>query len=124
MNKLLSLAAAMLVALAFGGSATAHGIGYMVGPLSANPGGAICDTADQAERAVDVYDGGQGKIPSGCGFLRGNPRVLLEVVRMHETSLGNYMILKITFLPPSSIGEQYGWQTHSKLPDTIGGEKV
>ena len=120
----LLLTVAMLVALAFGGSATAHGIGYMVGPLTAIPGGAICDTADQAERAVDVYDGGQGKIPSGCGFLRGNPRVLLEVVRIHETSLATYMILKITFLLPASLGVQYGWQTHSKAPGPIGVDKA
>ena len=118
----LLLTVAMLVA--FAGSAAAHGIGYMVGPLTASPGGAICDTAEQAERAIDAYDAGQGKIPSGCGFLRGNPRVLIEVIRMHESSLATYMILKITFLLPATLGVQYGWQTHSKAPDAISGVKV
>ena len=110
---------AMLVALAGGGLAAAHEIGDMAGPLVASSGGAICDTAEQAERAIDVYDGGQGKIPSGCGFLRGNPRVLIEVIRMYESRRATYMILKITFLLPATLGVQYAWMTHSKLPDTI-----
>ncbi len=112
----LFLTVAMLVALAVGGPATALEVGDQIGPLTANPGGAICDTAEQAERAIDVYDGGQGNIPSGCGILRGHPRILLEAIRMHESSYATYIILKITFLPPATLGVQYGWQTHSKAP--------
>ncbi len=115
---------AMLVAFAFGGPATALEIGDMVGPITANPGGAICDTEDQAKRAVDVYDSGQGKMPASCGLFKGNARVLLEVVAMHDSSRATYIILKITFLPPSSLGVQYGWQTHSKAPDTFRGKKI
>ncbi len=107
-----------------GAPVAAHEIGDKVGPVTAIPGGAICDTAEQAERAVDVYDSGQGKIPAGCGFVIGSPRVLLEVIAMHESSRATYMILKITFLPPATLGVQYGWQTHSKAPDTNGGAKV
>ncbi len=114
---------AILAALQ-GAPVAAHEIGDKVGPLTAIPGGAICDTEDQAKQAIDVYDSGQGKMPSGCGILRGNPRILLEVIRMHESSLASYMILKITFLPPSTLGVQYGWQTHSKEPDTIDGANV
>ena len=120
----LFLTVALLVALAFGGSAIAHGIGYMVGPLTVPPGGAICDTVDQAERAIDAYDAGQGKIPSDCGILRGTPRVLIEVIKMHESSLATYMILKITFLLPSTLGVQYGWQTHSKVHGIVNGANV
>ncbi len=115
---------AMFVAFAFGWPAAAHEIGDMVGPITVNPGGAICDTEDQAKRAVDVYDSGQGKMPASCGFVVGNPRVLLEVVGLHESSRKTYIILKITFLPPSSLGVQYGWQTHSKAPDTFRGKKI
>ncbi len=109
MKKLLLTVAMLLVAFAFGGGAVAQKIGEMVGPLIADPGGAICDTAEQAKRAIDVYDGEQGSVPSGCGILRGRPRVLVEAIEMHESSRATYMILKITFLPPTALGVQYGW---------------
>ncbi len=105
---------AMLVAFAFGGPATAHEIGDKFGPLWVGSGGAICDTEAQARQAIDIYDGGQGKVSSSCGLFKGNARVLSEVVAMHDSSRATYIILKITFLPPSSLGVQYGWQTHSK----------
>ncbi len=120
----LFLTFAMLVAFAFGWPAAAHEIGDTVGPVTASPGGAMCDTEDQAKRAVDVYDSGQGKMPASCGILRGNPRIVIEVVGLHESSRATYIILKITFLPPSSLGVQYGWQTHSKAPDTLRGKKI
>ncbi len=123
MTRWLSIPLAALIALS-GAPVVAHEIGDKAGPLTAIPGGMICDTAEQAERAIDVLDAGQGKFPSGCGILRDTPRVLVEVIRMHESSRATYMILKITFLPPSTIGVQYAWQKHSKAPDTNGGEKI
>ncbi len=112
----MKLLLAMLVALAFSGAAVAHEIGDKTGPVRANPGGMICSTEAQARQALDVADDSrQGNFPSGCSILRGNPRVLLEVIGMHESSRATYIILKITFLPPSTLGVQYGWQTHSKV---------
>ncbi len=111
---------AMFAALTFGGPAAAHEIGDKLGPVWTTPGGAMCDTEDRAKQAIDVYDSGQGKMPANCGILRGDSRVLLEVVGMHESSRRTYIILKITFLPPSALGVQYGWQTHSKAPNILG----
>ncbi len=115
---------AMLAALAFGGGAVAHEIGDKFGPLWVGSGGAICDTLEQAQQAIDIYDAGQGKIPSSCGILKGTALVLSEVVAMHESNRATYINLKVLFLPPSSLGVQYGWQTHSKAPDTIDGDPV
>ncbi len=122
----MKLLLAMLVALIAlqGAPAAAHEIGDMVGPVIANPGGAICDTEDQAKQAIDVYDSGQGKMPASCGFVIGNPLVLIEVVGLHESSIRTYIIVKVTFLPPSTLGVQYAWQKHSKAPDAIDGEKI
>ncbi len=111
----MKLLLAMLVALAFSGAAVAHEIGDKIGPVRANPGGMICSTEAQARQAIDVDDSGQGNFPSGCGILRGFPLVLTEVIGMHESSRATYIILKITFLPPTSLGVQYAWQTHSKV---------
>ncbi len=120
----MKLLLAMLVAFAFGGLAVAHGIGDRIGPMWAAPGGAICDTAEQAKRAIDVYDSGLGNVPSGCGILKGSPRIMAEVIGMHKTNLGTYMLLKVTFLPPATLGVQYSWQSHLEEPDAIDGDEV
>ncbi len=120
----MKLLLAMLVAFALGGSAVAHEIGDKVGTVWVDPGGGVCDTLEQAQQAIDTYDAGQGKIPSGCGIFEGTARALIEVVAMHESSRATYIILKILFLPPSSLGVWYGWQAHSKAPDTIDGDPI
>ncbi len=124
MKLLIMVMVAMLAGLPGGGGAVAHEIGDKFGPLWVGSGGAICDTEAQARQAIDIYDAGQGKIPSSCGIFKGTARVLSEVVAMHESNLQTYIILKVLFLPPSSLGVQYGWQAHSKVPDTIDGDPV
>ena len=113
----LFLAVAMLVA--FGGGALALEVGEKVGMVWVDPGGIVCDTAAQAEQAIDALDAGQGKIPSGCGRLLRQAPAFIEAISEYEFGDAAYVILKITFLPPSSLGVQYAWEMHSTVPDTI-----
>ena len=118
MNKLLSLAAAMLVA--FGGSALALEVGEKVGMVWVDPGGIVCDTAAQAEQAIDT----SAPLPAGCGRLLRQAPAFIEAISEYEFGDAAYMILKITFLPPAPLGVQYGWETHSKAPDAISGDSA
>ncbi len=94
-----------------------HEIGDKFGPLWVGTGGMICDTVEQAAQAIDTYDTGQGKVSSGCGLFKGNARVLTEVVRIHKTNSATYIIFRIMFLPPVTLGVQYGWWIHPEAPD-------
>ncbi len=119
MFKTLTLAAAMLVAAIIGGPAVALEVGERAGPFTANPGGMICDTVEQAELAIDGIGRDQMVVVAGCGILRGFPQVLIEAVKKHDSSRATYMILKVVFLAPSTIGVQYSWTTYSRIaPNT------
>ncbi len=93
-----------------------HEIGDKFGPLWVGTGGMICDTVEQAAQAIDTLDTRQGKFSSGCGLFNGNARVLTEVVRLHKTNFATYIIFRIMFLPPATLGVQYGWRLHSETP--------
>ncbi len=116
MKKLLSLLA-MLVAFAW--PAVALDVGEKVGPVWMHPGATICDTAEQAERAIDA----SVPLSAGCGRLKREVPAFIEAISEYEFGDAAYMILKITFLPPLPLGVQYGWED-PPAPDTIEGEKA
>ncbi len=95
----------MFVVLAFGGPAVALDLGEKVGPVWVRPGAVICDTAEQAEQAINTPT----SRPAGCGRLTGASPAFIEAISEHEFGDATYMILKITFLPPTTLGVQYGW---------------
>ncbi len=109
----LFLTVTMLVALVFGGLAVALDVGEKVGPVWVMPGSIICDTEEQAERAIDA----SAPLFAGCRRLTRQAPAFIEAISEYEFRNEVFIILKITFLPPAPLGVQYGWQTRPNAPD-------
>ncbi len=109
----LFLTVTMLVALVCGGPAVALDVGEKVGPVWVMPGAIICDTEEQAERAIDA----SAPLPAGCGRLAREAHAFIEAISEYEFRNEVFIILKITFKQPSPLGVQYGWQTRPNAPD-------
>ncbi len=107
MIRALALAAA-LIALS-GAPVASLDVGAKIGPVLMNPGAIICDTAEDAFDAVGKIDGESFGIPASCGRLVVRLPAFMEVVGHRTTVKNTYAILKVMFLPPASLGVQYGW---------------
>ena len=112
----------LLVALIVlqGAPTRAHEVGYKTGMVWVYPGGIICDTEEQAKQAIDTAT----PLSAGCGRLLRQLPVFIEAISEYEFDDVAYMILKITFLPPTSLGVQYGWEKHSRALDITNGVTV
>ncbi len=97
--------AAVLIALS-GVPVAALDVGAKIGPVLMNPGGTICDTPEQAIRAIDATG-----FVEGCGYLTKAMPVVMEVVDHFEGAGASYAILRILFITRPVLGIQYGWVT-------------
>lgn len=92
-----------------GAPVAALDIGERIGPVLMNPGGTICDTAEDVVMAIRALDGEQVPYPASCGWLMTPLPVVMEVVDHHKTSKNTYAILRVRFISISGLGVQYGW---------------
>ena len=83
--------------------------GDRIGPVIINPGGTVCDTAEDTIEAIRVLDGSFGTLPASCGFLKVALPAFIEFVGHYESAGRTFAIVKILFLPPARLGIQYGW---------------
>ncbi len=104
---------ALLVTL-HGAPVAALDVGQRSGPVILNPGGTICDTADDAIASIVFLDRGEGAYPKSCGSLLAPMPATLEVVDHITTSKNTYAILRIVFFTEPLLGVQYGWARESK----------
>ncbi len=111
MIRALALAAA-LIALS-GAPVASLDVGAKIGPVLMNPGGTICDTPEQAIRAIEATG-----FVEGCGYLTKAMPVVMEVVDHFEGERGAYAILRILFVTLTVLGVQYGWVPDG--PEDVG----
>ena len=113
------IALAAFIAL-YGPPVGALELGAQTGPVLMNPGGTICDTAEDAVAAIGMLDGEPIAYPASCGRLMVSLPAIMEVVGHRKTRRATYAILKVLFLPPSTLGVQFGWIRDRKEAEGVG----
>ncbi len=108
MTRALTLLIA-LIAL-YGAPVAALDLGQRTGPVMVNPGGTICDTADDAIAVIVFLDSREGVYPRSCGSLLAPTPAIIEVVDHITTPKNTYAILRMVFFTQPSLGVQYGWK--------------